>query len=167
MKFNPTKLAGVTEVLLEPKADERGFFARTWCQKEFEANGLNPRLVQCNLSVNPRKGTLRGMHYQAEPHAEGKLVQCTRGEIYDVALDLRNGSTTYKKWIGKVLSAEQHNMLYVPEGCAHGFLTLSDESEVFYQMSEFYEPRVRTGNTLERSCLSDRLARSSSSDLRA
>jgi dTDP-4-dehydrorhamnose 3,5-epimerase len=143
--FKQTKLAGVVEVLPEPKTDERGFFARTWCQKEFEAEGLNPRLVQCNLSVNIRKGTLRGMHYQTLPYAEAKLVQCMRGEIYDVVLDLRAGSATYKEWIGKVLTAEQHNMLYIPEGCAHGFLTLADDTEVFYQMSEFYQPEAACG----------------------
>ncbi len=145
MKFNSTKLAGVVEVVPEPKSDDRGSFARTWCQREFEVNGLNPRLVQCNLSVNTHKGTLRGMHYQTEPHAEAKVVQCIRGEIYDVVLDLRNGSTTYKEWVGRVLSADQHNMLYVPEGCAHGFLTLTDDTEVFYQMSEFYEPQAARG----------------------
>lgn len=145
MKFNPTKLAGVVEVLPEPNTDERGSFARTWCQNEFQAHGLNPRLVQCNLSVNARKGTLRGMHYQAEPYAEAKLVQCTKGEIYDVVLDLRTGSPTYRQWVAKVLSAEQHNMLYIPEGCAHGFLTLADATEVFYQMSEFYQPGVAHG----------------------
>lgn len=145
MKFNPTKLFGVVEILPEPKSDERGSFARTWCQKEFEANGLNPRLVQCNLSVNTHRGTLRGMHYQAEPYAEAKLVQCTKGEIYDVVLDLRRESATYKDWIARTLSAEQHNMLYIPEGCAHGFLTLADQTEVFYQMSEFYEPQAARG----------------------
>jgi dTDP-4-dehydrorhamnose 3,5-epimerase len=143
--FKQTKLAGVMEVLPEPKTDERGFFARTWCQKEFGAQGLNPRLVQCNLSVNIRKGTLRGMHYQAPPYSEAKLVQCIKGEIYDVVLDLRAGSATYKKWIGEVLTAEQHNMLYIPEGCAHGFLTLADDTEVFYQMSEFYQPEAARG----------------------
>ena len=133
------------EVLPEPNQDERGFFARTWCQKEFEAHGLNSRLVQCNLSGNTREGTLRGMHYQVEPYAEAKLVQCTRGKIYDVVLDLRPDSTTYKEWIGKTLSAEEHGMLYIPEGCAHGFLTLTDETEVFYQMSEFYKPEAARG----------------------
>ena len=133
------------EIRLEPRVDERGFFARTWCRKEFDANGLNSQLVQCNLSANTQKGTLRGMHYQAAPHTEAKLVHCLRGAIYDVVLDLRPGSASYKQWFGKILDAEQHNMLYIPEGCAHGFLTLADNTEVFYQMSEFYEPAAARG----------------------
>jgi len=138
MLFHQTKLPGVFEIPLEPHHDERGFFARTWCKKEFAAQGLNSELVQCNVSFNIRRGTLRGIHFQAAPHAEAKLVRCTRGSIYDVVVDLRRDSPTFRKWIGVDLTAERRNMLYVPEGCGHGFLTLEDESEVFYQMSEFY-----------------------------
>jgi dTDP-4-dehydrorhamnose 3,5-epimerase len=138
MIFQDTKLRGVVEIQIEPKLDERGFFARTWCQKEFEKKGLNSELVQCSVSFNARKGTLRGMHYQAAPHAEAKLVRCTRGVIYDVVIDLRFGSQTFRDWVAVMLTAERRNMVYAPEGCAHGFLTLADESEVFYQMSEFY-----------------------------
>jgi len=105
---------------------------------EFESHGLNPKLVQCSISFNTRKGTLRGLHYQAAPHAEGKLVRCSKGRIYDVVLDLRSHSPTFREWVAVILTAEERNMMYVPEGCAHGFLTLEDESEVFYQMSEFY-----------------------------
>jgi dTDP-4-dehydrorhamnose 3,5-epimerase len=138
MVFCETKLEGVFEIHLEPHTDERGFFARCWCQKEFEDKGLNPRLVQCNLSVTFRKGTLRGMHFQAAPHEEAKLVRCARGAIYDVVLDLRPQSVKFKEWIAVGLTSEKRNMIYVPEGCAHGFLTLEDDVEVFYQMSEFY-----------------------------
>ena len=145
MIFNETKLAGVFEVHIEPKCDERGFFARSWCKQEFEANGLNWKLVQCSLSFNERKGTLRGIHYQAAPYPETKLVRCTRGAIYDVVVDLRPQSATYKQWIGATLTAENRQMLYVPEGCAHGFVTLEDDTEVFYQMSEFYNAESARG----------------------
>jgi dTDP-4-dehydrorhamnose 3,5-epimerase len=145
MVFHETKLEGVFEIDLEPHTDARGFFARCWCQKEFEDKGLNPRLVQCNLSVSSRKGTLRGMHYQAAPYEETKLVRCTRGAIYDVVLDLRPQSATFKQWIAVVLTSDKRNMVYVPEGCAHGFLTLEDDTEVFYQMSEFYNPESARG----------------------
>jgi dTDP-4-dehydrorhamnose 3,5-epimerase len=138
MKFSETKLRGVLEIELELKCDERGFFARSWCQKEFESQGLNPGLVQCNISFNTRRGTLRGMHYQAAPYAEAKLVRCTRGAIYDVVIDLRPQSPTFKQWTAAALTDQNRKMVYVPEGCAHGFLTLEDETEVFYQMSEFY-----------------------------
>ena len=145
MIFSETKLQGVMEVKPERLPDERGFFARTWCQKEFEAQGLNPVLVQCGLSFNTHKGTLRGMHYQAEPHAEAKLIRCTRGAVYDVVIDLRPRSTTYKQWIAVTLTADQGNMIYVPVGCAHGFLSLVDGSEVFYQMSEFFNAESARG----------------------
>jgi dTDP-4-dehydrorhamnose 3,5-epimerase len=140
-----TKLSGVLEINLEPKSDERGFFARAWCRKEFEAQGLNPALVQCNLSFNLRKGTLRGIHYQVVPYAETKVVRCTKGSVYDVVVDLRPQSPTFKSWVAVVLKGSTHNMVYVPEGCAHGFLTLEDETEVFYQMSEFYHPDAARG----------------------
>ncbi len=129
----------------ERMTDERGFFARTWCAEEFKEAGLDARLVQCSISFNARKGTLRGMHYQAVPIAETKLVRCTMGAIYDVVLDLRTESPTFRKWIGMTLSAENREMVYIPEGCAHGFLTLEDHSEVFYQMSEFYYPEAARG----------------------
>lgn len=145
MIFRESKLQGVFEIHLEPQPDERGFFARAWCEKEFEAHGLNPRLVQCNVSFNRRKGTLRGVHYQMPPHAEAKLVRCTKGSIYDVVVDLRRESATFKGWIAAVLTAMNHNMICVPEGCGHAFLTLEDETEVFYQMSEFYDAESARG----------------------
>lgn len=145
MLFHETSLPGVFEIHLEPHTDDRGFFARSWCEKEFEAHGLNPKLVQCNISFNTRKGTLRGMHYQAPPHAEAKLVRCTKGAICDVIVDLRPSSPAYKNWIAVVLSSTNHQMVYIPEGCAHGFLTLEDETEVFYQMSEFYDAESARG----------------------
>jgi len=145
MIFQETKLQGVFEIHLEPKSDERGFFARAWCQEEFESKGLNPRLVQCSISFNSRKGTLRGMHYQAPPYAETKVVRCTKGAIYDVVVDLRVDSATYKNWIAVLLTATNRNMVYVPEGCGHGFLTLEDGSEIFYQMSEFYNAESARG----------------------
>lgn len=143
--FRKTKLPDAVEIALEAVSDERGFFARSWCQNEFRSHRLNPKLVQCSISFNSRKGTLRGLHYQAAPFEEAKLVRCTRGAIYDVVLDLRPGSPAYKQWVGVELSAANRKMLYVPEGCAHGFLTLEDESEVSYQMSEFYHPESGRG----------------------
>jgi dTDP-4-dehydrorhamnose 3,5-epimerase len=145
MIFHETKLPAVFEIRPEPKPDGRGFFARTWCQKEFEEHGLNHGLLQCSVSFNVRKGTLRGMHYQEVPHSESKLVRCTSGAIYDVVVDLRPHSPTFKEWIAVVLSATNRYMVYVPEGCAHGFLTLEDQTEVFYQMSEFYKPELARG----------------------
>ena len=145
MIFHETKLEGTFEIQLEPRSDERGFFARSWCQKEFEDKRLNHRLVQCSVSFTSRKGTLRGMHYQEPPHAEAKVVRCTRGAIYDVVVDLRPYSQTYKDWVAVVLTAEMRNIVYVPEGCAHGFLTLKDNTEVFYQMSESYHPEYARG----------------------
>jgi dTDP-4-dehydrorhamnose 3,5-epimerase len=138
MIFVDTDLSGVFEIQIEPKADERGFFARTWCQNEFAEKDLDPHLVQCSLSYNARKGTLRGMHFQTAPHAETKLVRCSNGAIYDVVLDLRRDSKTYCRWIGVALTADKRNALYIPKGCAHGFLTMEDDSEIFYQMSDFY-----------------------------
>jgi len=145
MIFQETKFAGLLEILLEPKTDERGFFARSWCQREFEDHGLNPKVVQCNISFNQHKGTLRGIHYQAEPFAEAKLVRCTIGSIYDVVVDLRVTSPTFKDWTGFILSASNRRMLYIPEGFGHAFLTLEDNTEVFYQMSEFYNPAFACG----------------------
>src|SRR5205807_639675 len=130
MIFEETKLPGVLALQIEPASDERGFFARTWCQKDFESNGLNSKLVQCSISFNAHKGTLRGIHYQDAPYPEAKLVRCTRGAIYDVVVDLRPQSPKFKQWIAVVLSAEQRNMVYIPEGCGHGFLTLEEQTEV-------------------------------------
>jgi len=143
--FRATKLEGA--FLLEPerKKDERGYFARTFCEREFAEHGLRSRFVQCNISFNRRKGTLRVMHFQAAPHEEAKLVSCTRGSIYDVIIDLREGSPTYRQHLGQTLSAYNGRMLYIPEGFAHGFQTLEDETEVFYQMSEFYHPESARG----------------------
>jgi len=138
MLFRETVLKGAYVVEPERIVDERGFFSRTWCRSEFEAHGLNPSLVQCNVSYNVKKGTLRGMHYQVVPRAETKLIRCTAGAIYDVIVDLRPGSGTFKRWTGVELNADNRCMLYIPEGFAHGFLTLSDDAEVFYQMSEYY-----------------------------
>jgi len=145
MTFHKTNIAGVFEIRPELVVDERGFFGRSWCQQEFASHGLNSRLVQCNISGSLRKGTLRGMHYQVAPFAETKLVRCTRGSIFDVALDLRPDSPTYRNWTAAILTAENHHMLSIPEGCAHGFLTLEDNCEVFYQMSEFYHPETARG----------------------
>jgi dTDP-4-dehydrorhamnose 3,5-epimerase len=145
MIFTPTTLENATVIDLERHEDERGFFARSWCRREFEAHGLEPDLVQCDISFNLRKGTLRGMHYQIGPHEEAKLVRCTRGALYDVAVDLRRDFSSYKKSLGVVLSAENRRMLYVPKGFAHGFLTLKDGTEVFYQMSDYYAPESQRG----------------------
>ena len=145
MIFIKTPLAGAYVIEPELLADVRGFFARTWCHREFEAHGLNPRLVQCNISFNRRKGTLRGMHYQEAPFAEAKLVRCTRGALHDVILDLRPASPTYRQHFAAVLTAENRKMLYVPEGCAHGFQTLEDDTEIFYQVSEYYAPDYARG----------------------
>jgi len=145
MIFQKTKLPGVFEIQIEAKPDDRGIFARTWCQEEFASQGLSSRLVQCNLSFTTQQGTLRGMHYQVAPHEETKLIRCTRGAIYDVVLDLRPDSPAYKDWVAVELTAGKRNMIYVPEGCAHGFLTLQDGTEVIYQMSEFWNPESSRG----------------------
>lgn len=145
MIFTETALKGA--YIIEPQKieDERGFFARSWCQREFEAQGLASHLVQCNISFNHKRGTLRGLHYQAAPFAETKLVRCTQGAICDVIVDLRPNSPTFLQWIRVELSAGNRKMLYVPEGFAHGFQTLDDNTEVFYQMSEFYAPAYGRG----------------------
>jgi dTDP-4-dehydrorhamnose 3,5-epimerase len=145
MLFTETKLKGAYVVDLELREDERGFFARSWCANEFEKHGLNPCLSQCNVSFNKRRGTLRGMHYQVAPFAEAKLVRCTMGAIYDVIIDLRPDSPTFKQWVSAELTAENRRALYIPEDFAHGFQTLLDDSEVFYQMSEFYHPEGACG----------------------
>jgi dTDP-4-dehydrorhamnose 3,5-epimerase len=145
MRFSETKVAGA--FLIEPEliTDERGAFARTWCREEFEAHGLNPSLAQCSVSFSHRTGTLRGLHYQTAPHQEAKLVRCTRGAIWDVAVDLRPESPTYRAWSGAELTAANRAMLYIPEGCAHGQLTLADDTEVFYQISVPYAPAASRG----------------------
>jgi len=143
--FRESKLAGAFVIEPEKIEDERGFFARSWCQKEFTEHNLNPRIAQCNISRNKKKGTLRGMHYQVAPHAEAKLVRCTKGAIYDVIIDLRADSPTFREHIAETLTAENHKMLYVPEGFAHGFQSLEDESEVFYQISAVYAPQHARG----------------------
>lgn len=145
MIFTATELEGA--FLIEPEllGDERGFFARTFCRREFAAQGLQDEFVQCNISFNKKKGTLRGMHYQAAPHQEIKLVRCTSGSIYDVIIDLRPDSPTFTRWIGVELSAENRKMLYIPADFAHGFITLTDNTEIFYQMSQFYVPDAARG----------------------
>jgi dTDP-4-dehydrorhamnose 3,5-epimerase len=143
--FTETKLAGAFVIELERHTDERGFFARTFCWQEFEAHGLKAEVAQCNVSFNKRKGTLRGMHYQAPPFAEAKLVRCTAGSIYDVIIDLRPASSTFKRHFGVELSAENRRMLYIPESFAHGFQTLEDDTEVFYQMAQQYSAEHARG----------------------
>ncbi len=145
MIFAATALPGAFIVEPEPRADERGFFARTFCAREFAAHGLETRIAQCSVSYNPRRATLRGLHYQAAPHAEVKLVRCTRGEIFDVAVDLRPDSPAFRRHFAIVLSADDRRMLYVPQGCAHGFETLTDDCEVLYQNSEFHVPAAARG----------------------
>ena len=145
MIFRKVKLNTALLIEIEPLKDERGFFARTWCQKDFEAHGITCQFVQHNISFNKRKGTLRGMHYQIAPHEEAKLVRCTRGAIYDVIIDLRPDSPTYGQWMGVELTAENHKMVYVPEGFAHGFQTLESDTEVTYQVSQFYTPGAEQG----------------------
>lgn len=145
MIFTPTRLAGVTLVDAERHEDERGFFTRTWCAREFAAQGLSPTLAQCSLSRTKRAGTVRGMHFQRPPHEEEKLVRCARGAIWDVVLDLRPSSPTFRQWQGFELTDANGRAVYVPKGVAHGFQTLSDETEVTYQISEFYAPEAAGG----------------------
>jgi dTDP-4-dehydrorhamnose 3,5-epimerase len=145
MLFTETELPGAYVIDLERREDERGFFARAWCADEFAEHGLSTRLVQANLSFNARKGTVRGMHFQVEPHAEDKLVRCTRGSIYDVIIDLRPESSTFKRWLGVELDADSRRALYVPQGFAHGYQTLVPETETFYQVSEYYTPEAEGG----------------------
>lgn len=140
MIFKETNLKGAFVIELEKREDERGFFARTWCKKEFEANGLETGLVQANLSLSRKAGTLRGMHYQAAPYEETKLVKCTNGALYDVIIDLRPNSPTYRQWFAVELTENNYKMLYVPKGFAHGFQTLVDNVAVFYLVTQFYSP---------------------------
>jgi dTDP-4-dehydrorhamnose 3,5-epimerase len=167
MKFHETELEGVFVLELELLEDERGFFARSWSPEEFAAHGLNPHIAQCNVSFNLRKGTVRGMHFQVAPHAEAKLVRCTRGAIFDVAVDLRPGSPTRYRWTAVELNADNRRLLYVPEGFAHGYQTLEAATEIFYQVSETYyqesarglrwdDPRLGIGWPLPVSLISER-----------
>jgi dTDP-4-dehydrorhamnose 3,5-epimerase len=145
MIFRETELPGA--YVIEPEAieDFRGFFARAWCRREFEAHGLNPDLAQVNLAFSRKKNTLRGMHYQVDPFAEAKSVRCLRGAIYDVVIDLRPDSPTFRRWTAVELTAENRRMFYIPEGFAHGYQTLTDDAEVLYQVSQFYAPECERG----------------------
>jgi dTDP-4-dehydrorhamnose 3,5-epimerase len=145
MLFTETRLKGAFIIQLEKRGDERGFFARTFCQKEFSDHDLNPQLSQANLAYSRFKGTLRGMHYQAMPHAEAKLVRCTKGAIFDVAVDLRPDSATYRQWFGVTLSGDNYKMFYIPEEFAHGYMTIEDHCELTYMVSAFYEPHAERG----------------------
>jgi len=140
MRYTELRLKGAFVIDLDPIADHRGFFARTFDEKEFAAHGLEPRVVQCNVSHNPRRGTVRGMHFQRPPHEEVKLVRCTRGSVLDVIVDVRPGSPTELQWEAVELTAENRRMMYVPRGFAHGYQSLEDDSEVTYQVSEYYHP---------------------------
>jgi dTDP-4-dehydrorhamnose 3,5-epimerase len=143
--FTPTVLDGVWQIDLERLTDPRGYFARSFCAEEFAAHHLPSGFVQCNVSFNTLRGTLRGLHWQAEPHPDGKLVRCTGGAIFDVAVDLREGSPTLLRWVGCELTARNGRALYIPPGVAHGFQTLADDSEVFYQMTEAYHGALSRG----------------------
>jgi len=145
MIFTETILKGAFVLDLDKREDERGFFARTFCKHEFEQHGLDSRVVQSNLSFSRFQGTLRGMHFQVAPHQETQLVRCIRGAVYDVIIDLRPESATYLEWFGVELTAENHRMLFVPTGFAHGFQTLRPDCEVFYEVSEFYSPEAERG----------------------
>jgi len=145
MIFKKTNLEDACVIELEKIEDERGFFARVWDSKKFLENDLNPKIVQCNISRSKLKGTIRGLHYQKNPFEENKLIRCTKGKIFDVLLDLRPTSKTFKKYEGFELSEDNHKMVYVPEGFAHGFQTLENNTEVFYQVSQFYSPNSENG----------------------
>ncbi len=145
MIFTQTIIPGAYVIAPEAKADPRGSFARTWCAFEFENMGLNPRLVQCSTSRNIRAGTLRGLHYQTAPHLEAKLVRCTRGAAFDVIVDMRVDSPAFGRWFSAEITAANGTMIYIPEGVAHGFQTLVDETELFYQISTYYAPEFATG----------------------
>lgn len=145
MIFTETPLAGAFVIEPEPLEDSRGLFARTWCRTEFQERGLETRIAQCSTSLNTTRGTLRGMHYQGSPYGETKIVRCTRGSMYDVIIDLRPDSPTFTRHFGLVLTADNHRMVYVPTGFAHGFQTLEDGTELFYQVSEVYAPEYARG----------------------
>ena len=145
MIFNETPIAGAYVIDVERREDDRGFFARTFCEDEMRAHGLNPRVVQCNVSWNRKRGTLRGMHYQAAPHEETKIVRCPRGAIWDVIADLRPESKTYRQWTAVELTGDNARALYIPHGVAHGFITLTDDAEVHYLMGEAFVPDASRG----------------------
>jgi dTDP-4-dehydrorhamnose 3,5-epimerase len=145
MRFTPTPLAGAYLIDIEPRGDERGFFARAFCRNEFAEHGLECQFVQVNNSLSAQRGTLRGMHYQLEPAAEVKVVRCIAGALWDAIIDLRPGSATFGQWFGAELTADNRRMMYAPRGFAHGFITLSDNAEVFYLVSEFYAPEHERG----------------------
>lgn len=145
MIFKETPLKGAFVIELEKFEDNRGFFARSWCQREFKEHGLDTVIAQCNISYSKKKGTLRGMHFQIEPHSEVKMLRCVSGAIYDVIIDLRHASNTYSQWFSVELSSENYKMIYVPKGFAHGYQTLKDNTVVFYQMSEFYYQECERG----------------------
>jgi dTDP-4-dehydrorhamnose 3,5-epimerase len=145
MIFTKLKIDGAYLIEPEKREDHRGFFARTWCMKEFESHHLNPAVVQINTTFSVRAGTLRGLHYQLPPHEEVKVVRCTRGALYDVIVDLRPHSPSYMQWLGAELTAENRRMLYVPEGVAHGSQTLTDNTELCYQTSQFFAPEAAHG----------------------
>jgi len=145
MIFSPLPIEGAFAIHLEPRHDERGFFARTWCRRELEAHGLETALAQESLSYNAAAGTLRGMHYVRAPHAETKLVHCPRGSLFDVLVDLRPGSPTRHRWHGTTLSVENRRSVYIPAGVAHGFLTLEDDTEIVYRISDFHRPDAEAG----------------------
>jgi dTDP-4-dehydrorhamnose 3,5-epimerase len=145
VKFTETPIRGAFLIDIEALEDERGFFARTYDAVEFRRHGLDPHIDQCSLSFNRQKGTLRGMHFQHQPHQETKLVRCSRGAVYDVIIDLRPSSPSFRKWFAAELTAQNHRMLYIPEGLAHGFQTLEDESEVSYQISQPFRPDAASG----------------------
>lgn len=145
MKFEPTAIEGVIRIELEPIRDERGFFARAWGRDEFAAAGIETDWIQLNLGRNPQAGTLRGMHYQTDPHPEAKLVRCTRGSLQDVAVDMRPASPTFRQWVSAILTADGGEMLYLPPGCAHGYLTLEPDTDLLYQGSARYARESSTG----------------------
>lgn len=145
MKFIETPLKGAFVVDLDPIWDHRGFFARSWCQREFQQKGLKESFVQGNIAMTSKKGTIRGLHYQTGLDQEVKLVRCIRGGIYDVIIDLRHGSQTFEQWTSVVLTDQNRSMLYIPEGFAQGYQTLEDETEVMYMVSEFYAPQSEVG----------------------
>ena len=145
MIFTETKLKGAYLVEVKKIEDDRGFFGRAWCQREFEEAGLNGKICQINTSFSKHKGTIRGMHYQVDPYQETKFIRCTRGAIYDVIIDLRPKSPTFMEWVGHELSADNYKMVYVPENFAHGLITMEDDTEIYYPVTQFYTPGAERG----------------------
>ena len=145
MIFKETRVKGAFMIEMEKRGDDRGFFARVFCRKEFEAQGIDIKVLQANIGFSQSRCTLRGLHYQVPPYAEAKLVRCTAGALYDVILDLRPASPTFKQWLGVELTDKNHTMLYVPEGCAHGYLTLAENTEIYYMVTQFYSPDAERG----------------------